>query len=63
FYISWQKSSVCNPSETLNQLIQAFLAAVQEEQFRRQYFCKIPLSTLESIAVQTMSKEAKKNSD
>ncbi|MGL4501222.1 MAG: single-stranded-DNA-specific exonuclease RecJ [Planktothrix sp.] len=61
FYISWQKSSVCNPSETLNQLIQAFLAAVQEEQFRRQYFCKIPLSTLESIAVQTMIKEANKN--
>lgn len=63
FYISWQKSSVCNPSETLNQLIQAFLAAVQEEQFRRQYFCKIPLSTLESIAVQTMIKEANKNLD
>lgn len=61
FYISWQKSSVFNPSETLNQLIQTFLATVQEEQFRRQYFCKIPLSTLESIAIQTMSKEVNKN--
>ncbi|WRH66450.1 MAG: single-stranded-DNA-specific exonuclease RecJ [Planktothrix sp. GU0601_MAG3] len=59
--ISWQKPSGFHPPETLNQLIQTFLSTIQEEQFRRQYFCNIPLSTLESIAIQTIIKEGNKN--
>jgi len=59
--ISWEKLSSFYASETLNQLIQNFLDTIQEEQFRRRYFCKIPLSTLESIAIQTIIKEGNKN--
>lgn len=59
--ISWEKLSGFYASETLNQLIQNFLDTIQEEQFRRRYFCKIPLSTLESIAIQTIIKEGNKN--
>ncbi|HAN72847.1 MAG TPA: single-stranded-DNA-specific exonuclease RecJ [Planktothrix sp. UBA8402] len=61
FYISWQNSSHFNTSETLPQLIQTFLSTVQEEQFRRQYFCNVSLSILESIAVQTIIKETNKS--
>ncbi len=57
FYITWQNTPALNTSQTLPQLIQTFLTTVQEEQFRRQYFCHIPLSTLESIAVQTIRNE------
>lgn len=41
--------------EVSTQLIQKFLAALQEEQFRRQYFCQIPLETIQAIADQTSS--------
>ena len=34
-----------------------FLAAVSEEQFRRKYFCEVPLSTIESIARETVFQE------
>ncbi len=34
-----------------------FLAAVSEEQFRRQYFCQVPLSTIQSIARETFFQE------
>ena len=34
-----------------------FLAAVSEEQFRRKYFCEVPLSTIVSIARETIFKE------
>ena len=33
--------------------IEQFLAAVREEQFRRQYFYEIPLSSIRSVAYQT----------
>ncbi|MEB3278619.1 MAG: single-stranded-DNA-specific exonuclease RecJ [Lyngbya sp.] len=36
-------------------LVEKFLAAIQEEQFRRQYFCEVPLSTLQAIAHQTLT--------
>ncbi|MEG3860225.1 single-stranded-DNA-specific exonuclease RecJ [Microcoleus sp. herbarium12] len=34
-----------------------FLAAVSEEQFRRKYFCEVPLSTIVSIARETIFQE------
>lgn len=34
-----------------------FLAAVSEEQFRRKYFCEVPLSTIQSIARETIFQE------
>jgi len=34
-----------------------FLAAVSEEQFRRKYFCQVPLSTIQSIARETFFPE------
>ncbi|TAD77707.1 MAG: single-stranded-DNA-specific exonuclease RecJ [Oscillatoriales cyanobacterium] len=34
-----------------------FLAAVSEEQFRHQYFCQVPLSTIQSIARETFFQE------
>jgi single-stranded-DNA-specific exonuclease len=34
-----------------------FLAAVSEEQFRRKYFCEVPLATIQSIARETVFKE------
>ncbi|MEG3895699.1 MULTISPECIES: DHH family phosphoesterase [unclassified Microcoleus] len=34
-----------------------FLAAVSEEQFRRKYFCEVPLSTIVSIARETVFQE------
>jgi single-stranded-DNA-specific exonuclease len=37
------------------QAIEKFVAAVQEEQFQRQYFYKVPLSTIEAIAAQTVN--------
>ena len=35
--------------------IEQFIAAVREEQFQRQYFCKVPLSTIKAIASQESS--------
>ncbi len=44
-----------NPkSETLLQMVDKFLAAVSEEQFRQKYFCEVPLKTIEAIAAQTI---------
>lgn len=37
-----------------SELIERFLAAIQEEQFRRKYFCEVPLSTIQAIAHQTL---------
>jgi len=36
------------------QAIEKFLAAVREEQFQRQYFYEVPLSTIQAIAAQTI---------
>ena len=36
------------------QTIEKFLAAVREEQFQRQYFYEVPLSTIQAIAKQTV---------
>jgi single-stranded-DNA-specific exonuclease len=53
--ISWHPTH--NSSEatdsTINDAAQAFLAAVEEEQFLRQYFYQVPLSTIQAQASQT----------
>ncbi len=41
------------PPQNSSQLSQ-FIAAVQEEQFHRRYFCLVPLSTIQSMARQTL---------
>ncbi|WP_413161109.1 single-stranded-DNA-specific exonuclease RecJ [Capilliphycus salinus ALCB114379] len=38
-----------------SELLQRFLAAIREEQFRRKYFCEVPLSTIQAIAHQTLN--------
>jgi single-stranded-DNA-specific exonuclease len=54
--ISLQHSlEMANPAA--NEAIQDFLAAVEEEQFLRQYFYQVPLSTIQSQAWQTTSNE------
>ncbi len=40
---------------TCLQAIEKFLAAIQEEQFKRQYFYEVPLSTIEAIASQKVN--------
>ena len=42
----------------VTEAVQQFLGVVQEEQFRRQYFYRVPLSTLEAVAQQTMLLQA-----
>jgi single-stranded-DNA-specific exonuclease len=50
--ISWQPSSEVTNSAA-NNTIQNFLDAVEEEQFLRQYFYQVPLSTIQAQAWQT----------
>jgi len=53
--IHWQpgESSSEAVNSTTNELIQEFLAGVEEEQFRRQYFYQVPLSTVQTMVTQT----------
>lgn len=44
-------------SPTAARFAAQFLAAVSEEQFRRKYFCEVPLSTIQSIARETVFQE------
>ncbi|MCU0544948.1 MAG: DHH family phosphoesterase [Oscillatoriaceae cyanobacterium Prado104] len=46
-----------NSSSQLTRSAEQFLAAVSEEQFRRKYFCEVPLSTIQSIALETVLQE------
>jgi single-stranded-DNA-specific exonuclease len=46
-----------NPSSQLARSAEQFLAALWEEQFRRKYFCEVPLSTIQSIALETVLQE------
>lgn len=52
--INWQSSlSPLEANEPYNQAIHNFLAAVEEEQFLRQYFYQVPLTTIQTMASQT----------
>ncbi|MBD0303856.1 MAG: hypothetical protein ICV85_17330, partial [Tolypothrix sp. T3-bin4] len=44
------------PEPTPNEAIITFLAAIEEEQFLRQYFYQLPLSTIQTMASQTTLK-------
>jgi len=50
--MSWQPSPEVTDAAA-NEVIQNFLTAVEEEQFLRQYFYQVPLSTIQSQAWQT----------
>lgn len=52
--INWQPSvTALDATESVsNQAILTFLAAIEEEQFLRQYFYQVPLSTIQSMASQ-----------
>lgn len=52
--INWQSSAQLEANEPIShQAIQTFLAAVEEEQFLRQYFYQVPLTTIQTMASQT----------
>jgi single-stranded-DNA-specific exonuclease len=54
FQISWSPSAGAIASDQqMTQVTAQFLSAVQEEQFRQQYFYEIPLSVIQSVAQQT----------
>jgi single-stranded-DNA-specific exonuclease len=56
--VSWHPNlASSNATErAINEAIQAFLAAIEEEQFRRQYFYQVPLSTIKGMVSQTADK-------
>ncbi len=54
FQIHWKEAIQNQPNSNFNQQLKAFIDAVQEEQFRRQYFSEVPLKTIEAIAEQTL---------
>jgi single-stranded-DNA-specific exonuclease len=61
FKVSWQDRGfkihsttlIKSTSDVALQAIENFLTGVREEQFQRQYFSKVPLSTIGAIAAQT----------
>ncbi|KKD36518.1 single-stranded-DNA-specific exonuclease RecJ [Limnoraphis robusta] len=58
FYMSQMESQETTEAEKLakfSDFIDKFFAAIQEERFRRQYFCEVPLSTIQAIAHQTLT--------
>ncbi|MBW4649354.1 MAG: single-stranded-DNA-specific exonuclease RecJ [Kastovskya adunca ATA6-11-RM4] len=50
--VSWQASG--GTADVTHDTILTFLAAIKEEQFRRRYFSQVPLSTIQSMAAQTL---------
>ena len=43
-----------SPDEPFSVSLKHFLAAVYEEQFRRQYFCNVPFATIQAMAQETL---------
>lgn len=54
FQITWQEPPSQLSSEQLTAAVEQFTIAVNEEQFRRQYFYQVPLATLQAIVAQTI---------
>lgn len=52
-----QKLPSSNLDSKASEAIAQFLAAVQEEQFRRQYFYEVPLATIQSVVSRTNTSE------
>jgi single-stranded-DNA-specific exonuclease len=57
-----EKAELTSGEMQLTEAAQEFLGVVQEEQFRRQYFSQVPLSTLQTVAHQTMLLQAHRSS-
>jgi single-stranded-DNA-specific exonuclease len=53
FCISWQPVAAQATDQQMTEATAQFLSAVQEEQFRQQYFYQIPLAVIQAIAQQT----------
>ena len=53
FYLISDRTKV-QLSEKGSNVVEKFLAAISEEQFRQEYFCEVPLKTIEAIATQTV---------
>jgi single-stranded-DNA-specific exonuclease len=51
----WEK--IVSPSEEISHTLEKFCDAIAEEDFRRRYFCQVPLSTIEAITQETAKKE------
>ncbi len=59
FQITWQEQpSHAGSDLELAAAVEQFAIAINEEQFRRQYFYQVPLATIQAIAAQTTSGEA-----
>jgi single-stranded-DNA-specific exonuclease len=54
FQVEYQAKPISETDLQLSETVQRFLKVVQEEQFRRQYFYRVPLAALQAIAQQTM---------
>ena len=54
FQVTWEEVADPILSQTqAKRALQDFFAAIQEEQFQRQYFYQVPLSTIQTVAHQT----------
>jgi single-stranded-DNA-specific exonuclease len=51
-----QSEPIIADTESL-QIIEQFIAAIREEQFQRQYFYKVPLTTISAIVIQELVEE------
>ena len=52
FYMILNQTKL-KPSDNLSKIVEKFLAAISEEQFRQKYFCEVPFKTIETMATQT----------
>lgn len=57
FKMTWQTTDTAPTDPRFTAAIEQFFSAIQEEQFRRQYFAQIPLSTIQAVAAQTSLSE------
>lgn len=52
FSVVWAEKQ---PQAEARGMVEQFLNAVREEQFRRQYFYQVPLATIRAVAIQTLN--------
>ncbi|KAM3115192.1 single-stranded-DNA-specific exonuclease RecJ [Phormidesmis sp. 146-33] len=53
FQITWNAARESQSSEAIARVTEQFLAEIREEQFYRQYFYQVPLTTIQNVAFQT----------
>jgi hypothetical protein len=49
--VTWHQREA--DEESFREAVTAFFTAIREEQFRRQYFYQVPLTTIQMVAAQT----------